>query len=406
VEDKQARLLTWLAVLLTILVAAIVLIERGGDGGPDEGPDGEHPRLAEGVEEADIFRLVVSTPGAAAVTLLRDEQGRWGITEPQMLDADQDAVTDIVRKLVTLRCEEIVAEEHSEQFGLRPPALSITAEVEGGSPIAVLVGADAPVGSVSYVDCGEGSVRLASDNLGALEATVDGLRAKDIARLGAPDKIAVFGGQDELLWPSVSKTNGRWMTDDGRAVDAAAVNRFVEQIDQLRAVRFGAPAPAPPITTISIVDNGEETIIQVGDDGAIVATGLSEPVWAQVDPEELIPTLKQLLSQGLFSQDGGRDQIDVKNMASGAEHSATFQEGQWSQTWAVNAVDSPVQRDNLAERCGAHTHEVVLTDAQGEKQMALLSIGGAEGEACARDVPGGAAFVLTEQIARAIQTLP
>ena len=411
-EDKQAKLLTWLAVLLTILVAAIVLIEHNGDEGSDGategGSDGEHTRLMKDAVEADIFRLVVSTPGDVAVTLNRDDEGRWGITEPKMLDADQDAVTDIVRKLVALRCEEVVAEEHSEQFGLKPPTLSIAAEVEGGGPVTVLVGADAPVGAVSYVDCGDGSVRLASDSLGGLEATVDGLRAKKITRLSAPAQIVVTSENDDLTWPSVSMTSGRWMTDDGRAVDAAVVLRFVEEIDQLRAVRFDAPAPEPPISTISIAEDGKEgqTVIQIGDNGSVVATGMNEPVWTQVDPRGFMPTLQMMLSKQLLSQDGGFEQLDVTNLASGAVHSATFQDGQWSETWAVNAVDTPVQRDNLVEGCGAHTHQVVLTDAQGEQQMALLSIDGEEGDACARDVEGGAAFSLTPQIARTIQALP
>jgi len=84
-------------------------------------------------------------------TLVR-ENGKWQLTAPKALPADQDAVSAMVTSLGSLSADRLVDEKADDlkQYGLADPTLDIKVKRKDGKIDEVLIGDDLPTGSGAY----------------------------------------------------------------------------------------------------------------------------------------------------------------------------------------------------------------------------------------------------------------
>src|SRR6185503_5622298 len=78
--------------------------------------------------------------------------GKWQITEPKPLPADQDAVSGIVTSLASLSADKVVEEKAADlqPYGLQMPTLDVQVKRKDGKTDGLLIGDDTPTGSGAY----------------------------------------------------------------------------------------------------------------------------------------------------------------------------------------------------------------------------------------------------------------
>lgn len=103
------------------------------------------------IPASDVVQLDIAQKAGAAVTLKR-ENGRWAITAPQPLPADQDAVTAMLSALSPMTADSVVTDNPGDvtQYGLGAPPLTVKVYLKNGRTKTFNFGANLVVGSSAY----------------------------------------------------------------------------------------------------------------------------------------------------------------------------------------------------------------------------------------------------------------
>src|SRR6185369_940659 len=90
---------------------------------------------------------------------LKKENGKWRITAPKALAADQDAAASMQSTLTSLSSDKLIDANATDlkEFGLDQPTLDVSVLRKDGKTDRVLIGSDTPTGSGAYA-------KLAGDN--------------------------------------------------------------------------------------------------------------------------------------------------------------------------------------------------------------------------------------------------
>jgi Domain of unknown function (DUF4340) len=89
---------------------------------------------------------------------LKHEDGKWLMTQPEALPADQDTVTTLVSNLSALNADTVVEQKAADltPYGLKTPTVDVHVIEKGGKTDNLLIGDETPKGDADYV-------KLASD---------------------------------------------------------------------------------------------------------------------------------------------------------------------------------------------------------------------------------------------------
>jgi len=102
--------------------------------------------------DADITKIEIDKKGTEQVGLAKGGDGKWEITAPIKLTADQDAVASMLSTLSGLTSERVV-EDHAldlKQYGLADPSLKVEFTAKDGKSQRVLLGDDTPAGNAVF----------------------------------------------------------------------------------------------------------------------------------------------------------------------------------------------------------------------------------------------------------------
>jgi hypothetical protein len=144
------------------------------------------------LSEADISKIDLRKKGADELVLAKNGSGKWQITAPKSLAADQSAVSSIVSTLASLNSERLVEEkaDNLNQYGLSGPVLEADVTEKEKKTRKLLIGDDTPTGNAVYAKL-EGDPRvftIASYNKKSIDKTFNDLRDKRLLTVNA-DKI-------------------------------------------------------------------------------------------------------------------------------------------------------------------------------------------------------------------------
>jgi hypothetical protein len=105
------------------------------------------PKLVS-IPEDQVAKVQIRKSGGEDLVLDR-KSGKWEITAPQPLTADQDAVGSLVSTVSALSSDRVVEEKAPDvsQYGLAKPALDVTVTKKDGKSQQVLVGDETPTSS-------------------------------------------------------------------------------------------------------------------------------------------------------------------------------------------------------------------------------------------------------------------
>jgi hypothetical protein len=104
------------------------------------------------LKDTDVLKIEIKKKGTEEVAVARNGAGKWQITAPAPLAADQDVVSSMISTLASLNSERVVEDKASDlkQFGLAEPALEIDIATKDGNSRKLLLGDDTPAGNAVF----------------------------------------------------------------------------------------------------------------------------------------------------------------------------------------------------------------------------------------------------------------
>lgn len=169
------------------------------------------PKILE-LKEPDIKQIEIRHRDGETTVVKKNDAGKWSITAPQPLAADQSAVGAITSAVSSLSSDRMIDENANNlsSYGLDPPRIGITLTMADGKTHVLRIGEDTPVEGSTYVML-DGDKRLftiASFSKTALDKQSKDLREKHLLTFDQ-DKLS----RVELDTPKVSLEFGRAGTD-------------------------------------------------------------------------------------------------------------------------------------------------------------------------------------------------
>ena len=209
--------------------------------------------------------------------VLKRENGKWTMTEPQPLATDQDAVSSMTTTLGALNADKVIEDKATDlkQYGLEIPTLDIEIGRKDGKTDHVLVGDDTPNGSGAYAKLANDAkvVTVASTVKTSLDKRPDDLRDKRLmtfdsekvsrVELAAKGPAVEFGKNGQNEWQIVKP---RPLRADGSAVDGLVSKLKDAKMDLTEPDAPKLFAAAPKVATVSVTDAGGTQTLEVRRD--------------------------------------------------------------------------------------------------------------------------------------------
>ena len=175
-----------------LLIAAAVLAGLGGlvywsnrsEEAKASKPDPKAaPKILE-LKEADIKQIEIRHRDGETTIVKKDDAGKWSITAPQPLAADQTAVGAITSAVTSLSADRVVDENAANlpSYGLDPPRIGVTFTTADGKNQVLRIGEDTPAEGNTYamLDGDKRLFTIASFGKSALDKESKDLREKHL----------------------------------------------------------------------------------------------------------------------------------------------------------------------------------------------------------------------------------
>jgi len=179
---KFARLLIAAAVLAG-LGGLVYWSNRSEAAKAAKGDPKAAPKILD-LKETEIKQIEIRHRDGETTVVKRDGSGKWSITAPQPLAADQSAVGAITAAAATLASDRVVDENASNlpSYGLEPPRIGITLTMADGKTHVLRIGEDTPTdgGSYAMLDGDKRLFTIASFGKTSLDKQSKDLREKHL----------------------------------------------------------------------------------------------------------------------------------------------------------------------------------------------------------------------------------
>jgi hypothetical protein len=152
-----------------LLAAAVLLAALGGvaywsekRGKVDEAkPAADAPPKILTIPEDQFKTIRLLKKGGEATVVTKSDAGKWDLTQPKPLAADQDAVTSLVTALASLNSERLIEDKATDlaAYGLTAPSQEVDITRKDGKVHKLFLGDDTPTGAGVYAKV-EGDARV------------------------------------------------------------------------------------------------------------------------------------------------------------------------------------------------------------------------------------------------------
>lgn len=230
------------------------------------------------IPEAEIQEIRIKKLTNETETLRRQD-GKWSMTEPKPMAADQDAVSSMVSTLTSLNADKVIDEKAQDlkAYGLNDPTLDITVKRRDGKTDQVLIGDDTPTGSGAYAKLPNDPrvFTVATMTKTSLDKRPDDLRDKRVlpfdqdkltrVELQAKGQTVEFGKNNQNEWQILKP---RPLRADSSAVEGLISKLKDAKLDTttLPADAAKAFAGAAKVATASVSDAGGTQTLEVRKD--------------------------------------------------------------------------------------------------------------------------------------------
>ncbi len=138
------------AILLAALSGAVWWAKRHPESASSAANTPPAPKVTD-IPDAFVQQIDVKKKDGSILTLDR-KNGKWAITAPEPLSADQDAVGTVVSSLSPVTADSVVEDKPSDvsKYGLANPSLTVIVKEKTGKTDQLFFGDDVPAGSLVY----------------------------------------------------------------------------------------------------------------------------------------------------------------------------------------------------------------------------------------------------------------
>jgi hypothetical protein len=275
-----------------LLVAAIVLAALAGTlyWSNHRKPAATSARSAEpapakilDVKPADVTGIKISKTGAEDLTLSKNDAGKWQITSPRPLPADQDSVSSLLSALSPLDSDRVVEDKAADlsRYGLAKPSVQVSLTENNKKSEDLLIGDDTPTGSGAYAAV-KGDRRVfivASYHKSSLDKTSNDLRDKrfltfDSEKLSrvlltAKKEMIEFGrnkDQWQILKPKPLRADQSSVEDLVRSLHDAKMELSATDDEKKFASAFSSGTPVAAVKLTDVAGTQELQVHKKKDD--------------------------------------------------------------------------------------------------------------------------------------------
>lgn len=230
------------------------------------------------IPEADITRVGIKKKGGEDLTLEKDVAGKWQITEPKPLRADQNEVSTVLSTVSSLSSDRLIDEKagNLSEYGLAQPSIEVDVTEKNNKTQKVLIGDNTPTGNAVYVSlAGDPRVfTLANYAKTSLDKSGKDLRDKRLllfdqdklsrVELAAKKQAIEFGrnkDQWQIVKPKPLRADDSKVQDLVRKLSDAKMDLSGSDDDQKKAV--AAFNSGTPVATAKVTDASGSEELQV-----------------------------------------------------------------------------------------------------------------------------------------------
>ncbi|HET8549251.1 MAG TPA: DUF4340 domain-containing protein, partial [Bryobacteraceae bacterium] len=255
-------------VVLAVLAGGVWWSQRVKSAEADKPSPTAAPKLIT-MSEADAQRVEIGKRDAET-TVLEKQNGKWRITAPVALAADDDTATSVVSGMTGLNWDQLVEEKPADlgQFGLDKPAVRVTLAGKGSAAKTLLIGDETPTAGSFYAKL-DGDPRvftISSYTKGNLDKTARDLRDKRLltfsdeklsrVELTAKGQTIELGKNAQNEWqivrPTLLRADGNAVDELVRKLREAKMDTSVSADDEKKAP--GAFASGSRVATVRVTD--------------------------------------------------------------------------------------------------------------------------------------------------------
>jgi hypothetical protein len=203
------------------------------------------------------------------IRLKKEPSGKWKITQPLHVAADESAIQSILTTLsasgISRTVEQKPGPDDLKAFGLDQPSVELSITLRNGITLpSIFIGSRTPFGDSAYVKRGtEPSVLLSGASLrSSLEKSLNDLRNKEILPF-PPDQVAKLQiHTPKQSWALIKGDKREWQVEapNKGKIKQAVVGDYLRALGALRAKTFVEDQPkdlkkyglGPPSVKISL----------------------------------------------------------------------------------------------------------------------------------------------------------
>ncbi len=247
----KPRNLVVAAVLLAALSGLIWWAKRHPESTPAANAAPAAPKLAD-VPEKQIQQIEITKKGTPTVTLQR-ENGKWAITAPEPLAADEDAVTTVVSSFSPMNADTVVENNPRDLgiFGLKTPSLTVDVKENNGKSQEMFFGDDVPAGSLVYARlAGSPKVYTVSSSVKtSLDKSLNDLRDKRLLTFDSNHltRIEVVSGKSDVEFGKNNNNEWQIVKPQPYRADSFQVDELLRKLTDAKMDLSGAPEQAAKI---------------------------------------------------------------------------------------------------------------------------------------------------------------
>jgi len=274
---KSSGLLT-AAVVLAALTGVLYWSNHHPPSGDTTKVSLDTPPKILALKQEDISKIAIRKKGGEELDLAKGDAGKWQITAPKPLGADQEAVSSLLSTVSSLTADRLVEDKAGDlsQFGLAQPALAVDVITKDGKAQKLLLGDDTPAGSAVFAKL-EGDPRVftvATYTKTSIDKTANDLRDKrlltvDFDKLSqielATKKQNIEFGRNQQEWqivkPKPLRADNFQVEEIVRKLREAKMDASSTDADAKKAA--AAFASATPVATAKVTDTASAQELQI-----------------------------------------------------------------------------------------------------------------------------------------------
>ncbi len=388
------------AIALAVLSGILYWSNHHAPSNENSKSSAETPAKLLTLNEPDVVKIEIRRKGAEDAIIRKNSSGKWEITAPESLNADQTAVSELLSNLSSLSSDRLIEEKpgNFKLYGLTEPVLEVAVTDKKNKIQKLLIGDDTPTGSAVYAALAADPrvFTLASYSKTSLDKSPKDLRDKRLVAIESDKIIGVeliakkqniqFGRNKDgwqILKPKPLRADGNKIEDLLRKLTDAKMDLSGSETGTQKAAL--AFASGKPIATARLTSASGAQQLQVRKSGEnyYAKSGIVDGAYKVASDlgEEMGKSVEDFRNKKLF--DFGFDdpnKIEMRDASKAFVLSRTKQdwrsEGKRMDTASVQYFEDKI-RDLTASKFvesgfGAAQIEITVTSKDGQRMEKVL----------------------------------